>query len=394
MKGNATYHSVLVLRGWWTWVAVAGPSRLTDAGAPLALVLLGHATTGSFTVGGIMSGAYALTAAIAAPWSGARLATRAAHRAGHGALAGALLARAGLFATLAALAPALPTAVLIGVTAVAGGVGAGSTGTLRALLSQLADGPALHRALSLDTVLLELAWTASPAGVALLATHDARLACGALAASTAVAGAACCRLAAPASGTPSSVRPLRFRALRPAARSLLLGLLGGLTGGVLDTAVPPRLVDLGARATVAGVLFAGYSIASVVGGLAYGRRGWPGSARLQATVLLAAQAMILLVAALVPDVVVLAVGVVVAGACAAPQLTARSLAVKEDLPDMMAAGFSSLEAVNGVGYGLAGLLVGALLPAGAMLAFAAPLLAILAGTLVTAPLTRSDVLPP
>lgn len=59
--------------------------------------------------------------------------------------------------------------------------------------------------------------------------------------------------------------------------------------------------------------------------------------------------------------------------CAAPLLTARSPAIREELADdVLAAGFSSLYAVNGAGYGVAGPAVGALLPWGAATAFAFP----------------------
>jgi hypothetical protein len=388
VSGNNGYRTVLGLPGWWTWFAVTAPSRLADAGTPLALVLLGHAATGSFATGGVMSGAYALAEAAAAPWSGGRLADRTIRRGGHADLAAALLVRAALFGML--MGAPLPTAALIPITALAGAVAAGTPGSLRTLLVQLADeGPALRRALSLDTVLLELAWTAAPAVVAALATVDPRLAVGGLAVSTALAGLISLRLPVPPGDAAAPNARPRLRSLRPAAMSLLLGLCGGLVGGVLDTAVPPRLVGIGAPATLAGPLFTGYSIISVLTGLAYGARRWPGSPHRQAELLLCGEVLILLPAALVPSLPTVALAVIAAGGCAAPLLTARSLAIRTELPDeALASGFSSLYAVNGLGYGIAGLLVGSLLPAGTALAFTLPLLVILTAVLTLATMSR------
>jgi MFS family permease len=107
-------------------------SRLANAGTPLGAVLLEHAATGSFATG-LMSGAYALAEAAAAPWLGSRLADRAVRRGGHAGLAAALLVRAALFGILAG-AP-LPTAAFIPITAVAG-TAAGTPGSLRTLLAR------------------------------------------------------------------------------------------------------------------------------------------------------------------------------------------------------------------------------------------------------------------
>jgi hypothetical protein len=186
-----------------------------------------------------------------------------------------------------------------------------------------------------------------------------------------------------------ATHPPRLRSLRPAAVSLLLGLCGGLVGGVLDTAVPPRLVGIGAPATLAGLLFTGYSVTSVLTGLAYGARRWPGSPHSQAELLLFGEVLILLPAALVPSLPAVALAVIGAGGCAAPLLTARSSAIRTELPDeALASGFSSLYAVNGLGYGIAGLVVGSLLPASTALAFTLPLLVILAAVLTLATISR------
>ncbi|WP_019064858.1 hypothetical protein [Streptomyces prunicolor] len=159
--------------------------------------------------------------------------------------------------------------------------------------------------------------------------------------------------------------------------SLALGVVGGFAGGVLDTAVPPALDAVGSAASLAGVLFTGYSVTSLLGGLVYGLRRWPGRIHRQAAIWLAMLCAVL-PAALVPSlpvIAVIAVIAVAAGLFAAPQITARALTLQRDLPESAwSAGFSSLYAANGAGYGLAGFVVAAMLPLGAHIAFAVPLL--------------------
>jgi hypothetical protein len=86
-------------------------------------------------------------------------------------------------------------------------------------------------------------------------------------------------------------------------------------------------------------------------------------------------------------IAVIAVIAVVAGLFAAPQITARALTLQRDLPESAwSAGFSSLHAANGAGYGLAGFVVAAMLPLGAHIAFAVPLLlCLLTALLATLP---------
>jgi MFS family permease len=380
------YLQVVTARGWRPWALTTLLSRIPDAMAPLALVLLGH-QAGSFTVGGLASGAHAITEAALAPWLGALADRRPTHR----WLRVALTARTALYALLAATATLVPAPALIVLAGVAGGVGAGVPGQLRALLARSMPRPLLHQAMSLDTTLLELAWTVAPAAVAgLVALGDPRLAVATMAGLAAAAALASARLPVPPSrpdGTRPAERAPRRVLLRAAVPSLALGVVGGFAGGVLDTAVPPALDASGSAASLAGVLFTGYSVTSLLGGLVYGLRRWPGRIHRQAAIWLALLCAVLLPAALVPSLPVIAVSVVAAGLFAAPQITARALTLQRDLPESAwSAGFSSLYAANGAGYGLAGFVVAAMLPLGAHIAFAVPLLlCLLTALLATLP---------
>ncbi|MEU0409438.1 MFS transporter [Streptomyces griseorubiginosus] len=367
------YRQVMAAPGWRPWALTTLLSRIPDAMAPLALVLLGH-QAGSFAVGGLASGAHAITEAVLAPWLGALADRWPAHR----YLRVALGVRAAVYSLLAATATALPAPALVVLAGVAGGVGAGAPGQLRALLARSMPRPLLHQAMSLDTTLLELAWTVAPAAVAgLVALGDPRLAVAVMAVLAAAAALTCARLpAVPAREDGGRTAGLsRGTLLRAALPSLALGVVGGFAGGALDTAIPPALDAAGSPASLAGVLFTGYSITSVLGGLIYGLRRWPGRIHRQAAVFLALLCAALLPSALVPSLPVIAVSVAAAGLFAAPQITARALTLQRDLPESAwSAGFSSLYAANGAGYGLAGFAIAAMLPLGVHIAYAVPLL--------------------
>jgi hypothetical protein len=132
------------------------------------------------------------------------------------------------------------------------------------------------------------------------------------------------------------------------------------------------------------VLFNRISVTSLLGVLAYGLRRWPGRIHRQAAIWPATLCTVLLPAALAPSLPVI---VVVAGLFAAPQITARAPTLRRDLPESTwSAGFSSLHAANGAGYGPAGFVVAAVLPLGAHIAFAVPvLLCLLTALLATLP---------
>jgi MFS family permease len=290
-----SYRRVMTLPGWWRWATVTLAGRTADAGTPLVLVLFGRYAAHYFAVGGLMSGAYAIAEAVAAPWLGARLGARPAHR----PLMVTLALRGALFLALPLAAAVVPVPALIAMVALAGAVAAGTPGSLRALLARLADGTSLHKAITLDTLLLELAWVVAPGLIGALAGWtNPRLAVLTIAILNVLAAVGARWLPLGHPSEPASATPrMSISRLRPAAVSLRLGVLAGLVGGALDTAIPPRLVEAGSAAAAAGILFTGYSIASLAGGLAYGARRWPGSPQRQAELLLIADVLVMLPAA-------------------------------------------------------------------------------------------------
>ncbi|MYS09703.1 MFS transporter, partial [Streptomyces sp. SID6041] len=121
---------VLTGAGNRTWYIAAALVRAPVVMAPLALVLLGHATS-SFAAGGLLAAAHALGEAAGAPLMGRRFDTRPFV----GQLRLALLLEAAAFAALAALASTAPIPVLALLAALAGAAAAGAPGGLRAQLA-------------------------------------------------------------------------------------------------------------------------------------------------------------------------------------------------------------------------------------------------------------------
>src|SRR5207237_2852937 len=65
----------------------------------------------------------------------------------------------------------------------------------------------------------------------------------------------------------------------PGLRTLALAGIGfGLAMGMVEVSVPAFTDRVGAPRAAAGLVLAAFSLGSVLGGLAYGARAWPGSA--------------------------------------------------------------------------------------------------------------------
>ncbi|MEU7747167.1 hypothetical protein [Nonomuraea sp. NPDC049158] len=358
------YLAVLRAPGIGVWFAVLVCQRFPVAMAPLALVFLGHAVTGSYAIGALLGGGHALAEAVAAGPLGRRFDVRPPGREAALVLAveAAAFAALAIVATVLTAAPALAvassgavaTVALLGLAAVGGGVSSGAHGGLRALLVRLA--PAEHRvaALSLESAASTTVWTVAPALVGGLALLDARipvLAMAALAAAGAVVGR---RLRDP--GQPPAVAAAGWwRASWPA-----MVYDGGLmfAFGAVSLALPVLLTDLGAGAGLSGPVLTAFALAGAGGGLAYGSRAWRGSPLGHAALLAGGIGLALGAAALVPALGAVVALFAVAGLLETPALTARAVALQDRLPpSQWAAGFSGMYAAAGLGYGAAGLAV-------------------------------------
>lgn len=369
-----SYRQLAAMPAWRRWVAAVTGSRIPVAMAPLALVYLGHAATGSFAVGSLMAGVYAIAEAVCAPGAGRLLARRLDTRRG---LQWSLVAGAGCLLALGALTLLkAPTAALIVASAAAGGVPAVAQGGLRALLQQLVPDRLREKAFVLDATLLEVQYAAGPALVAgcvalgLPALTTVVMTVAALSSAAVIAalpatsqrGLEAADAAEPDQPRQTHLEPA-WRA-RAALGTYLASLTLGYAEGTITVALPALLRHIGSTADLAGVVLVGLSVSRPIGGWTYGwlttRLGNPTTAR--ACLLLAGLGLLLLPIATAPALWVVVVGVAAFGLLVAPINAVRTLLLGRILPARQhAEGFSTLYGANGLGFGISGLASAALL---------------------------------
>ncbi|MGW0831786.1 MFS transporter [Streptomyces prunicolor] len=394
-EGPLGYRELLARPGVRPWLLVTLAAKLPVAMAPLALVFLVRESAGGYTLGAVLGGAYVVGEVVGAPLLGARL---------HGAglrreLAVGLAVGAVAFAGLAfcSAAPPLVTAAL---AFLAGAAPAAHAGGLRALLVAAVPEQAVARALSVETTLTQGIWAVAPALVAFLSLGAAPGAPLGL--------AACCALLAalgvrrlpresspetaeqhPAAGDPKTAgaAPSRARALAAGWPVYLTSAAAMALLATAELVLPALLQSRGLPIGWSGPLLAAFSASSVLGGLVYGTRQWPGGARAQSLVLLVAMAVFVALAAVLPGLAGIAVALLLAGAFKSGVMVTRNLSLRERVPsDMLAAGYSVMYAVQGVGYSLTASL------AALVLAHAEPAAAVLSGAALTLLLTLVSAL--
>lgn len=144
----------------------------------------------------------------------------------------------------------------------------------RALLTEIVDSGSLERASNLDAVGFEISLISAPllvAAVTAVASPATIFLVGA--ALTAVGAAAVPR------GTGEGRRAGAGRRLRlPVPGIMVVGLLLGVSGGLLEPALFARVEDIGRTESLAAVLLAVVGVGSALGGLAASARPLPASA--------------------------------------------------------------------------------------------------------------------
>ena len=117
-------------------------------------------------------------------------------------------------------------------------------------------------------------------------------------------------------GSRSLTRVLRSPGLRPVVVS---GLGLGVLFGSLDVGVVAFTAEQGSG-EFAGIALACFAAASMVGGILYGVRQWPGSVLTHTQIAAAATAAVMLIVPFVPGNTTLAIAAAAAGFCVAPTL--------------------------------------------------------------------------
>ncbi|MFJ4973245.1 MFS transporter [Streptomyces sp. NPDC088755] len=274
--------------------------RLPNGMAPVAILLLVAEQGGSLAAGGMLCALYGLASAIGQPALGRMVDQRGQTRV---TVAAVLITTACLLllpSTEAVLRPALAAGLVI----LAGLSTPPLEANLRALWGTVLPDPERRRAaLALDTGAQGLIYVAGPPLVALLSTAHGPGVAMTVTAALGLLGATTVLSAAPSrTWRPAVARaggflgPLQHGGLR--LLFLAVGGVGFALGSMNVWAV--ALAERHGVALLSGLIPAGLSVGSLVGGILYGRRRWPGrlSSQLVATALLFAGAWVPL--ALVP----------------------------------------------------------------------------------------------
>jgi MFS family permease len=269
-----SYRSVLSIPGAARLFASGLLARLPQGMGSLAILLLVHASTGSYATAGVAAGADALATAAMTPVQG-RLVDRLGRM--------RILTPSGLGQGAALVGIVLAAharasgAVLVLLCGVAGGLQPPFAATVRAMLRDVVRDPgARETAYALESVAQELNWIAGPLLVAVVISATSASDAVLLVAAFSVIGTLVF-VTSPLvrAGVREDVHPKRRGALASRALRVLV-LPVGLTGvslGAVEVGIPALAMHAGAR-WVSGLLLALWSAGSIIGGLWYGSRPW------------------------------------------------------------------------------------------------------------------------
>jgi len=338
--GARRYRAVLSLPGARAPVVASAFGSLPIGMFVLAVLLFARDATGSFAEAGRIAGAFGLGNAFGSVAQG-----RLMDRIGQGPVlrasaAGHALALAALVLAAEGDAPSW----VLGVCAVAGGLTLPQLpAAMRALWTVLVDDPGRREtAYALVSVMFEVAVVTAPVLVAAIVA----VASPSAAVLTAAAIGCLSALAFAATGASRAWRgtahdtgwlgPLAL----PGMRTLFLAIAAlGAAVGVVQVMIPAYADARGTEA-LAGPLLAALSAGSLIGGLAYGARAWPGTPAARLPVLLLALAAGLALLAPVDGPVALATLLLLSGLLLAPTMVSVSTLLDTVAPGHVTEAFS------------------------------------------------------
>lgn len=341
------------------WAAVVTASRLPVAMAPLAFLFYGRGTDIGYSGGAAMAAAYAIAEAIGAPLLSTRLRTRPYRR----EIAAGLGLSAVAFALLAFL-PGPDTGPAVALAAVAGATAAAAPGALRTMAEDLAPRQHLHTVLSLESTLNMAVWAASPALVSVLALGVAPQTPFLIATVATLASTAALWQLPDKNGATGEGQRAPLKQALTAWPVYLTSIAAMYLLASIELTLPALLEHRDLPVAYSGPMLTGFALASIIGGLVYGARTWPGSVERQSTVLLLVMIAGVALTALASNWPVIAGLLALTGLLQAAVLITRNLTLREQLPaDLHPVGYSALYAGSGIGYGLSSAATGLLLTA-------------------------------
>jgi predicted MFS family arabinose efflux permease len=286
--GARRYRAVLGLPGARAPVVASALGSLPIGMFVLAVLLFARDATGSFAEAGRIAGAFGLGNAFGSVAQG-----RLMDRIGQGpVLRGAAAGHALTLVALVLAADGGAPGWVLGACAVGGGLTLPQLpAAMRALWTVLVDDPERREtAYALVSVMFEIAVVTAPvivAGIVAVASPSvavlaaAAIGCGSALAFAATGASRAWRGAAHSTGW---LGPLA----EPGMRTLFLAIAAmGAAVGVVQVMVPAYADARGSEA-LAGPLLAALSAGSLLGGLAYGARAWPGTPAARLPVMLLA----------------------------------------------------------------------------------------------------------
>ncbi|MEY9840625.1 MFS transporter [Streptacidiphilus sp. EB103A] len=346
-----------VLRAPHVPVLLAGTllARLPSAMAPTLVLLAEHHSGAGLATAGALSALQALMASVVQP-----LLARAADRYGHRPVLTAATTATTLVYLLLAL-PGTPLPATVVLIALSGLLAPPAQACLRARWPDLVPTTALQCAHALDTSTSELLYATAPL-LAAATVYGTGAGTGyLLAAVLGAAGTLVLFLATTVAGTrtrnPRHRDPLGH--LRSTDLRWIMGVHAALGAALGTVAMAGLLIATrDHHPSGAGILASCYAAGSLVGGLLFGARAWPGTpaTRFLATTTLMALTWIPVV--LCPTTLTAALAAVLPGAALAPTLTSGSDLRRERVPDGQAEASGWVLAALGLGEALGLVLAG------------------------------------
>lgn len=325
-----SYRAAFRTRGAPAFFIAALPGRIGIAMTALGIVWLVHDATGSFGDAGVVTGGFAIAEAIGGPQV-ARLIDR------HGQLRVLPYVLTAHALAVLSLVTAATLDASLGTLVAIGALVGGSIPQLGALTTArwawLLDGhPALSSAFAAESLSNGIGYLVGPIVVGTVAAfvHPAMgsVLAGALIVGGGGALAALRATAPPTQQTASSTQGL----IRPGLFALAGINLGiGIFFGAMHISVTGFAVEHGA-AGLAGPLSSITSVASLIGGLCYGARRWPGQPTMQLAVVLTSLTIGCLPLLVATSPALLAVCLIAPGLAIAPALTLGTVVTEATAP--------------------------------------------------------------
>jgi predicted MFS family arabinose efflux permease len=370
---RVTFGSVLRFPG------VAGPfaasllGRLPMGAVGLVLILRTRELTGSFAVGGLAAGVFALLNGLSGPALGRLVDARGQT----GVLLGGALLNAAALLVFAALPGGTGSAPVLLLAALIGAAQPPLGSCLRVLWADMVRDPGVrHAVYALESAVLEGVYIAGPVlivgGIGAISTPAAVVAC----AFFGLAGTLVFALtSASRAWRPSGTRAAgRAGALADRRILLLLGILTfvALSFAIIEIAVP-ALCEREGSVRAAGMVLGIWGLGSLTGGVVSGRTSAPSNPERRFAWMLAALALGTLPLVLASGIVSLAGLVFLAGLAIAPSLAGAMGLVGQIAPaGTVTEAFTWVGTAMGTGFAIGGALGGAIVQgSGASAGFAA-----------------------